>query len=418
VQPGGGLAHLDGVLHGEIDVAGTLARPRVDGWLRLRKLEAQVPRFLRPLHSGQVDVQIERSQARVVARVSSQPGRAEVTGRVNFQRPEATRFSVRARGRNLPVLAGSQLVSINGYVTASGRLRDRLWIIDTRIERGLVVRLPDGRQGELHDTRPLDDVAFVDAAGLAARRAREEVVETAIGIRMTVKTERRVTIRGDIIYTEAEVDLSITRIAGVTAVTGTINATRGWVEIATRRYEIARAVVVLEGQIPPDPHLDVRVTHRFPSAVVHIDVVGPLSDPRVSFASDTGRLDQAQLLALVLGGEGGGAGEARGVGATATGAAASLLAGQITGAIRQSGLPIDALRVGTEAGAEAEVTVTVGKWISDRLFVAYRFRFDADVSENSNEGVFQHHFASDWMWEGVAGDRGTASMDILWVVPF
>ena len=59
-----------------------------------------------------------------------------------------------------------------------------------------------------------------------------------------------------------------------------------------------------------------------------------------------------------------------------------------------------------------------GKWVTERLFVAYRRRFDGDLEENANEGVLQHYFARDWMWEGTGGDRGTATLDLLWVVPF
>src|SRR5690606_31575363 len=247
-----------------------------------------------------------------------------------------------------------------GYARARGRLRDGLWVIDTQIERGLVVRLPDGGEGELHETGPLDDVVFVDAAGIAAREARERAKETAMGLRMTVVTDERITIRGNNVYTEAEVDVVVTRLGGATSVAGTVTATRGWVEINGRRYDIERAWVVLEGESPPDPRLDIRIAHRFPSTTVFVDVVGPLSDPQVSFASDSGRYDQAQLLALVLGGEGGPAG-GDGVGGAATGAVASLIAAQVTSAIRQSGLPIDSLRVGTEGGADQQVThVTVG----------------------------------------------------------
>jgi len=187
----------------------------------------------------------------------------------------------------------------------------------------------------------------------------------------------------------------------------------------SRRYDIERASIAFAGEIPPDPRLDIRVGHRFTQTTLYIDVVGRLSRPNVTFASDSGQYDQAQLLGMVLGSEpGDGQGETD-ADHKAAGAALAFAAGQAGNALRRSGLPIDAVKVGTEAGSERQVThVTVGKWINDRMFIAYRRRFEAEVTENQNEGVFQHFFARDWMWEGAAGDRGTASVDLLWIVPF
>ncbi len=420
-KPGGALTHLDGQLNARLSGGGTLERPRVDGWIKLRDGEARVPSMLRPLDRMSLDVTVAKSAARYVFRARSSPGSVKVEGSFAFERPTASRFDAHLRARDLPILAGDQLLSVDGKVTTDGRLQNRLWTVKTTIEKGVIVRLPSGQTAKLHPTGPLEDVTFVDPAGLAEAEGRRQAKQStgAIGIRMKIRSADRIIVRGDIIRTDLRVKLDVTMIEGKTAVVGTVDAVRGWVEIIRRRYDIERAWVVFEGEMPPDPRLDIRVAHRFTQTTLYIDVVGPLSKPNIAFASDSGQYDQAQLLAMVLGSEPGEKRSDTDTSHQAAGAAAALIAGQASTALRRSGLPVDSLKVGTEAGSEKQVTyVTVGKWITDRMFVAYRRRFEADVNENLNEGVFQHFFARDWMWEGAAGDRGTASIDLLWVVPF
>jgi translocation and assembly module TamB len=212
----------------------------------------------------------------------------------------------------------------------------------------------------------------------------------------------------------------VTKVGAATSVDGNIEAKRGWVDVLGRRYDIERAWIVFDGEIPPDPQLDIRVSHQFTSQLVYVDVVGRLSKPNVTFASDSGTDDQAELLGLILGGESpgeAGAGE-KTLSQKATGGAASLVASRVAGAIRGAGLPVDVLQVGTDLESGTGVTdITVGKWLSERLFVAYRRRFEEDPKKNQNEAILQHFFTRNWMWEGTGGDKGAMSIDLLWIVP-
>jgi hypothetical protein len=420
-KPGGTLTHLDGVLNAKVSAGGTLDRPRVDGTIKLHEGEARLASMLRPLDRMTAKIAISGSVARINIAARSKPGRVQVEGFFAFNRPAASYFNLTVKARDLPVLAGSQLLSVKGDASASGRLQNRLWSVEARIAKGVVVRLPSGQTAELHKTGPLEDVTFVDPAGLAETEGRRAAKEASgvTGVRLKIRTDDRVVVRGDMVRTDLRVKLDVTMIDGKTAIHGTVDAVRGWVEIVGRRYDIERAWVIFAGEMPPDPRLDIRISHRFTQTTLYVDVAGHVSKPKITFASDSGQYDQAQLLAMVLGSE---PGESQGdtdASHKATGAALAFAAGQVGTALKRSGLPIDAVKVGTEAGSERAVTyVTVGKWITDRMFVAYRRRFEAEVTENLNEGVFQHYFARDWMWEGAAGDRGTASFDLLWIVPF
>jgi translocation and assembly module TamB len=213
---------------------------------------------------------------------------------------------------------------------------------------------------------------------------------------------------------DMRVRLTMTQVGGVNVLDGSVEARRGWIEIVGRRYDIQRGWILFSGEIPLDPRLDLRVSHQFTSALVYIDVTGRMSDPQVSFSSDSGNYDQAQLLGMILGGEQGQGQQT--LSERASGAAANVVASQVAGMIRQAGLPVDALQVGKEGETQAQY-ITVGKWLTERLFVAYRFRETSELSKNRNEATFQHFFTRNWMWEGTTGDRGATSVDLLWIVP-
>ncbi|HEU5057259.1 MAG TPA: translocation/assembly module TamB domain-containing protein, partial [Kofleriaceae bacterium] len=349
-RPGATLTHLDGALGARVSASGTLERPRVNGIISLRDGEARLPSLLRPLDRMNAKIEISGSVARIDIGARSKPGKMQVEGFFAFNRPAASYFSLRLKARDLPVLAGTQLLSVKGNVKTSGRLQNRLWSIDTRIEKGIVVRLPSGQVAKLHETGPLEDVTFVDPAGLAAAEGRRAATRTtgAMGVRLKVRTEDRIIVRGDIIRTELRVKVDVTMIEGKTSIRGTVDANRGWVEIVGRRYDIERAWVVFDGEMPPDPRLDVRVSHRFTQTTLYIDVVGQLSDPKITFASDSGQYDQAQLLAMVLGSEPGENRAETDTSHKAANAGLALAAGQVSAALKRSGLPIDALKVGTE----------------------------------------------------------------------
>jgi autotransporter translocation and assembly factor TamB len=413
-RPGGMLQYLDGLLYADLNVRGTTAQPLIDGRVQVRGGDARIASFLRPVSKASVDVVFKRSRADIKVRANSRPGKLALDAVFDMRRPNSPSFKGTLTASRLPVEAGSQLVSINGKVSAEGSRPGAMWQVNVKIERGLVVRLPSQKGLKLHESGPLDDVVFVDAAGAAQEAAREELKRAAgPAMRMTIVSDDMVEVRSDELRLDMRVKLTMTQVGGVNVVDGTIEAERGWIEIVGRRYTIERALVIMAGEIPPDPRLDIRVSHQFPDALVFIDVTGRASQPQVSFASDSGAYDQAQLLGMILGGEGGGSGSLTD---KAEGAAANVVASQVASMIRQAGLPVDALRIGTDTETQ-ERYVTVGKWLTDRLFVAYSYRETTDTAKNSNEVTFQHFFTQAWMWEGTTGDKGATSLDLLWIVP-
>jgi len=79
------------------------------------------------------------------------------------------------------------------------------------------------------------------------------------------------------------------------------------------------------------------------------------------------------------------------------------------------GLPVDfdVLRYGS-ASATQSAAVTVGTWITDTLFLAYRRHLEARPDENMGEGEVEYWIRRRLVLEAVAGDRGRNGLDLLW----
>jgi translocation and assembly module TamB len=340
---------------------------------------------------------------------------------IDMRQPAQARFTGRLTAKDLPVQAGSQLIELDGKISTSGAKRGPMWDMKVVIERGVIVRLPSQKTEQLHDVGELEDVKFTDAEGLAQEEAREQIKKAAgPSMRVRIETQNLIAVRSrdDMLRIDLRIKLTSTQVGAANAVEGNVEVVRGWIALFGQRYDVERGWVRLGGEIPPNPSLDIRLAHAFPETIVYIDVGGTVRKPIVEFASDSGQYEQGELLAMVLGG-GPSAGGEQGNSTTqekAESAGLGLVANQVAGVARDAGLPVDVLRFGNDPEEGGVNEVTVGKWLSDRLFVAFRYRNTQDEDKNPSEGTFQHFFTRDWMWEGVVGTREN-SIDLLWIVP-
>jgi autotransporter translocation and assembly factor TamB len=140
---------------------------------------------------------------------------------------------------------------------------------------------------------------------------------------------------------------------------------------------------------------------------------GRLSAPKLVLRSDPNTYSQAELLGFLVGGAPGQP-PAQGVADVASGVASGFLASKVkAGVKRYTGVAFDVLKL-EAATSSSTAALTIGKWVSRKLFVSYRQRVDGRYDENSSEASAEY-----WLWqrvvvEGSAGDRGVDDLDIVW----
>jgi hypothetical protein len=196
-------------------------------------------------------------------------------------------------------------------------------------------------------------------------------------------------------------------------IVGNISLSRAVLDLFSRRYQVDRAALHFDGS--PDPVLDVRITHDFPEVTTITEVRGRMSKPQLYLSSEPGRYSQAELLGFLLGGEPGGDPEmAPSASQRVAGAGASFVGNKIGGYVKKS-LPVDVDVLRYEAATStSSAAVTVGTWITDTLFLAYRRHLENRPDENAGEGEVEYWIKRRLVIEAVAGDRGVNGADLLW----
>lgn len=304
---------------------------------------------------------------------------------------------------------GSVEPKITADVTAKvTKGRDR-WIADVAV-RNATVKVPPGRGEPLKPIGAPPDMVFLTGDAGGKRPRKEEppavpVIEARVTLSPTYveSEELRGMLKGKI---------TITADADSIGMVGAIEADRGDLDLFGRRYLVERAVARFDG--PPDPLLDIVISHDFPEVTTITTVRGRLSKPELIMSSDPGIYSQGQLLGFLLGGEPNGEPATGNPRDRVTAAGTSLVANQIGGYVKKA-LPIDldVLRY-ESATATSSAAVTVGSWVTRSLFVAYRRRLEARPDENTGEAEAEYWLSRRVMLEGVLGDRGISGLDLLW----
>ncbi|HTL38612.1 MAG TPA: translocation/assembly module TamB domain-containing protein, partial [Kofleriaceae bacterium] len=197
------------------------------------------------------------------------------------------------------------------------------------------------------------------------------------------------------------------------AIIGNIALTRGVLDLFNRRYFVDKAALHFDGS--QDPVLDVRITHDFPEVTTITEIHGRMSKPQLQLSSQPAQYSQAELLGFLLGGEPGGDPEmAPSATQRVEGAGASFVANKVGGYVKKA-LPVDIDVLRYEAASStSSAAVTVGTWLTDTLFLAYRQHLEARPDENTGEGEIEYWIQRRLVVEGVAGDRGVNGVDMLW----
>jgi translocation and assembly module TamB len=177
-------------------------------------------------------------------------------------------------------------------------------------------------------------------------------------------------------------------------------------------YRIERASVRFDG--PIDPVLDVKLIKDLPQLTMFVEVRGRASKPDLHLTSRPATYTEGQLLTFLIGGSPG-ADPGSEVRDAASGVASALVSQKVGGYIEDY-LPVqvDVLRY-EAATASSGAAFTVGKWVTRRLFVAFRRRLEARTDQNAGEAELEYWLAPDILIEATTGDRGHHDADLLWL---
>ncbi|HEY2276062.1 MAG TPA: translocation/assembly module TamB domain-containing protein [Steroidobacteraceae bacterium] len=178
----------------------------------------------------------------------------------------------------------------------------------------------------------------------------------------------------------------------LTRATGELSVSNGIYLAYARKLDIQRGRLIFTGGPIDDPGVDLRAQKQFPDVTAGVNVRGTLQQPRMSFFSDP-PLPQSQIVSLILSGSASQATQSASNAALGQGAA--LLASQVGSRV---GLPDVSLETDPLAN---ETSLVLGRYLTPRLYVSY----GVSLTETLNTLKLRYTLGDHWV---VRTELGTA----------
>ena len=178
----------------------------------------------------------------------------------------------------------------------------------------------------------------------------------------------------------------------ITRATGELSVANGVYLAYARKLDIQRGRLIFGGGPIDDPGVDLRAQKQFPDVTAGVNVRGTLQQPRMSFFSDP-PLPQSQIVSLILSGSASQATQSASNAALGQGAA--LLASQVGSRV---GLPDVSLETDPLAN---ETSLVLGRYLTPRLYVSY----GVSLTETLNTLKLRYTLGDHWV---VRTELGTA----------
>jgi translocation and assembly module TamB len=361
-----------------------------DGGLSLRRLE------------------VRRGRGRLEASLSVGPPGAGGT---------PARIEGRAAASSLTLVRGAQEVAtLDGALTVGGEVSaERL---DAKVEVGrTLVRLPKQLPRDLQslERRPDIVVGRARAGAEPADGGPAPAAPRALEARVQVVAPDGVEIRSESPRASVDLtaDVTFELASGELFAEGSVDVQRGEVEpISGRNFSIAHGKVQFTGGPPRAAVLEIRAVYDNPQAKVTVAVTGPLGKPEIELSSDP-PMDDGAIAMLIATGQTelrAGTGAVGTLGAEEAGRAAlGAVVSQVFSGLVAEKLPLDSVAIDA-------TTLRAGKYVGDRVYVAYIRRFDAkpEEGEPTDEVQLQFRVSRRWKLEATAGTAQNYGASLIW----
>ncbi|MBL0278137.1 MAG: translocation/assembly module TamB domain-containing protein [Anaeromyxobacter sp.] len=330
-------------------------------------------------------------------------GRAPVKAQVTFKEFAVSRagmvfgtldFPLELTGTLTPGLLDTTLTTTGGTLTLPAKTPRTLQTLERRED--IVVGRPKvkGRTG---------------AGGLlgAAGKPFEVVCHVLVPGRFFVKSD------SPKMNLELKTDSTWRWVEGELRAEGPVEVVRGVVEpISGRVFHVDRGKVTFTGVGLMAAQVDAVARYDNPLAVVTVTVGGPISNPNVQLTSRPS-MDDASIAMLIATGRTelkAGTSEIGSLTGAEVGMAAANAAVSVAfKSLVQDKLPLDSVSVDAS-------TIRAGKYVTDKLFVGYTRRFEAnpEKGENVDEVRLEYQVSPRWMLESRYGNGNSGGASLMW----
>ncbi|MBJ6371320.1 translocation/assembly module TamB domain-containing protein [Sedimentitalea arenosa] len=226
----------------------------------------------------------------------------------------------------------------------------------------------------------------------AAERATREwagLIDTSTGetksggpvysLDVRIVTAESIFVRGRGLQAELDGDILVRGTTAQVIPSGQIDLVRGTMAILTRRLNLTRGLVALQGSLVP--YMEFVATTSTSQGDATIEIAGPLNAPKVNVYSDPERPSEEALAMLVFGDQFTNLSPLK-VAQLAASLAQLSGGGGGVGESAREGLGVDAFDIGTDDTGSAQVGV--GKYIADGVYTDVNINTEGNTEVNLN----------------------------------
>ncbi len=357
---------LGGGVNGDAKFTGTLGAPKGQGALVLNDVSVKNALEGVNLTEGRGRIVFVGDQVQLEAVTArGGDGRITVDGKGTLSSKPDVQLTLKAENfrllgrvdRRVDVSGTARLNANNEAIKLDGSFK---------VDRGLV----DISQA---DAPTLSDDVYVKRKPTAAEMQAVSTPptpprKTKIDVNLTIDLGDNLQLKGRGINTRLAGQLKLTTPGGQLAANGNVRTVRGTYRAYGQDLEIDRGQIAFSGNLS-NPRLDILAlrARSEPDQTVGVAITGTALAPRIKLYADPDRADTEKLAMLVTGKSADNL--SRDDTALVQKAAFALLSGD--GESFSSKFGLDTLGVATNSGTTKDTVVTVGKQISDRLYVGY-----------------------------------------------
>jgi autotransporter translocation and assembly factor TamB len=430
-----GVRELAGVVDADVKLAGTVARPAVQGMVYY--YDGRVGLIGQPtFHDVAVTLALKPGRVDIQKLQAYSGGSLTGKGWLTLDGAAPTGMVLTAHAnRFLLAAAGSTGARLDGDLAVAAELNDAVLAGKVKVPQASLWLPKVGAGGKkLQKIGQHEDVRFVDQAAKAAEEKKQDEKENKQpdkkqeGGDQLVKQPRKLDVKanaGTVFVRAKDLDIELDSNLSLTgdgtgdpAVNGVVQIRRGRINITGQRFNFEPGEIGFDGGT--NPNLNIRITRQYPEALVLVEIRGTPEKPQLRLSSDPPIYDQAQIISLVMTGQPGGQPSTGGA-FDPTAAIATAVLGKLADKIAPE-LGLDVLRVESVkdkseegmATGEADTRIEVGKYISERVYLSYAHVFGGTESQNRNEAHVEYRVTRRWLVETVFGDAGVGGVDALW----
>ena len=371
----GTLARVQGQAIADMTVAGTVAKPVLSGQLVAYDLRYDMPQYGVSLREGRLRVASHAEGLRLEElEFRSGDGRFVASGVLGLPRERgapAPPSKIEWRAENFRALNRPEMrLVVDGEGTLGYEAKRLLLRGRIAADEGYLEYRPRD------DTKLADDIVVVGRPRPGGPRGEASLATTPLDLDLTVELGRELRFVGEGFDARLAGKVQLTsRGGGPILAKGTIRAVRGTYTAYGQRLDIDRGRLIFDGPIA-NPSLDIVALRKNQAVEAGVEISGNVRAPIVRLTSNPPVPDSEKLAWLITGGP---AGSTTARESAALSAATAALLGRGGRPMSQrfaERVGLDDISVVRREGASASdpvgaQVVTLGKRITDRLYVAY-----------------------------------------------